>query len=256
MLESAEQSRVLTDAEYKEKKNQYQLELNLLQKHLKGEKIPLVIVVEGPEASGASDHTEKLLESLDPRGFRVFSFEEDLADTYMPFLQPYWQNIPPKGKIHLFERSWYHKAIRDRVSKKEKKHEFYKRLEYIKTFEKTLTNDGTHIVKFWIHVSQKQQKQNLQLRKRNPETAWRLTSYSAYENRHYERMYTAAEEAIQKTGEVYAPWHIISARNPKASRLDIMRHLLDTFERIIGDAFRKKALEAILESQKQSILSM
>lgn len=256
MLETLESTSGLTDEEYRQKKNQYQLELNLLQKHLKGEKIPLIIVVEGPEASGASEHTEKLLESLDPRGFRVFPLDENSNDTSQPFMQPYWQNIPPKGKIHLFERGWYHKTIRDRVLKNGKKHDFFKRLDYIKSFEKTLTTDGTFIVKFWIHVSEKKQKQNLKLRYRNPDAAWRLTKYSWYENKHYKRMYETAEEVLKTTGTEYSPWHIISAENKKSARLNMMALLLDTLENIIGNTFRKKALEAMLESQKQSILSM
>jgi polyphosphate kinase 2 (PPK2 family) len=115
MLEKVDLSKKLTKAEVKEVLPELQMELSKLQRECKAKKLPVMIVFEGLGAAGKGVQINRFIQALDPRGFQVYSTTKETEDEKMhPFLWRFWTKTPAKGRIAIFDRSWYRKVLVDR----------------------------------------------------------------------------------------------------------------------------------------------
>lgn len=252
MLETLDLNRSLEKSEYKKLKKSYENELFMLQRHIRGEKIPLMIVIEGLETAGKGSVIEKLVDPLDPRGFEVIpvfpSSEDDLS---RPYLYRFWMNTPAKGSIHIFDRSWYIRLLYGRVFGDVKKKEWRQIANDIRNFERTLSDNGTYILKFWLHISQKQQKKRLKKLSKSPEERYRVGKQQLKENKKYDKFIELAEEMMLITGTSWAPWNLVSTENLRWGRIEVMKRIVESMESLVGNAFREKALEYLQSSIKK-----
>lgn len=235
--------------EYKARKKKIAQDLFMLQKYLKGEKIPVIILFEGLEAAGKGSVIEFMAESMDPRGFKVFPvLEPDEKEKSKPFLYRFWIDTPAKGFIHIFDRSWYMHVLEDRVRKKTGKKECHIAFDEINQFERTLKDNGTYVIKFWLHISEKEQKKRLKKMEKSREHRWRVGKKEWRQHKNYSKYIYSAEDMFAATNTSWSPWHLISTEDVDRGKLEVLEKIVLFMEKIVGKAFREKALDSFQKS--------
>lgn len=146
---------------------------------------------------------------MDPRGFEVYTVKKETEEEAMhPFFWRFWTKMPAKGRIAIFDGSWYRKVLIDRFEKRTKERELPEAYYSICSFEKQLTDDGNVVIKFLLDIDKKEQKRRLEKLKGNKETAWRVSQGDLERNARYREYQMMMEEMLQKTDTDYAPWTI------------------------------------------------
>ena len=234
MLEKIDLERSVDKAVYRQEHEEYQERLGAVQRRLKEAGIPVIILFEGLGAAGKGIQINRLIQALDPRGFDVYASSRPTEEEAMrPFLWRFWTRTPEKGRIAVFDRSWYRRVQIDRfdgITKKENLPEAYRD---ICSFEKQLTDDGTVIIKLFLLISQKEQKHRFKKLEDSKETAWRVTEGDWRRNREYDSYLKINEEMIEKTDTGYAPWNIIEATDKNYASLKIIRCVTERLEEVL-----------------------
>lgn len=172
MLEKIDLKKKLEKKEYDLIMEELTPELALLQRECKAAGIPITIVFEGWGASGKGTLINQLIRPLDPRGFKVFTIQKTSEDEAMrPFLWRFWTKTPASGRIHIFDRSWYRKVVEEQFEENKAQKLKTDVIGEILNFEEELVTDGMVIIKFFLHISKKEQKsrfENLEESKKHP----------------------------------------------------------------------------------------
>lgn len=188
------------------------LELGVLQRALRARGVPVILVVEGWNASGISDTIAELLFGLDPRGVDFHAFgrpgEEELAHS---FLRRFWVRTPAQGRIAVFARSWYSRTMAEMLTGIDWESRLDRALTSITTFERQLADDGTLILKFFLQISKEEQRRRLLARERDPLTAWMITQNDWDFHRQYDELAPVIEHIRQATDTPGAPWRKVEA---------------------------------------------
>ena len=146
-------SKLESKGEYEELLQEYQFRLLKLQRKIIEKRIPLAIAYEGCDAAGKGGNIKRLTEALDPRGYEVHPIgAPSSGEKATHWLRRFWLRLPPRGRIGIFDRTWYGRVLVERVEKFAKKEEWQRAYREINEFERTLTDDGLVLVKFWIHI--------------------------------------------------------------------------------------------------------
>ena len=197
--------------------------LGLLQRQCKEAGIPVLILFDGYDAAGKGYQINRLLQALDPRGFDVYTGDKDGEEEALrPFLWRFASKAPEKGRIVIFDTSWYRRVMQDRFDGKLKKHEIKEAFEDILAFEKQLAEDGTVLIKLFLDIPEKEQKKRFERLEESEESSWRVTEADWNRNRHYGKFKEIVEEALDRTSAPYAPWNVISAIKRDETALEIM----------------------------------
>lgn len=251
MLEKVDLSKKLSKEEYKEKMLHLETRIGQLQRECKALKIPIMIVFEGFGAAGKGLQIGRLIQSMDPRGFHVFPIKNETEEERMhPFLWRFWTKTPEKGRIAIYDGSWYRRALIDRFEKRTKEKELPEAFHSINSFEKQLTDDGTVIIKLFLDISRKEQKKRFEKLQKNKETAWRVTQGDLERNAKYNEYAAMMEDMLFKTDTDYAPWTIIEATDRRFATVKIyttvIKAMADQIEKL---ARQKKKVTADQETE-------
>ena len=231
MLEKIDLSKTMDKKEYKKRMEVLGPKLARLQRELKSCNIPVMIVFEGFGGAGKGTQINHLIEPMDPRGFTVYSTQaETQEEQYHPFLWRFWNKTPEKGRIAIFDRSWYGKLLVERYEKKTHKKDIPGVLEDIENFEKQLTDDGTLLIKFFLAISEKEQGKRFDKLLSKEETSWRVSKADKDRNKHYEEYARMADEMLTRTDTEYAPWTIIEAHDERYAAVKILTTVVEAFE--------------------------
>ena len=231
MLEKIDLSKTMDKKEYKKRMEVLEPKLARLQRELKSCNIPVMIVFEGFGGAGKGTQINHLIEPMDPRGFTVYSTQaETQEEQYHPFLWRFWNKTPEKGRIAIFDRSWYGKLLVERYEKKTHKKDIPGVLEDIENFEKQLTDDGTLLIKFFLAISEKEQGKRFDKLLSKEETSWRVSKADKDRNKHYEEYARMADEMLTRTDTEYAPWTIIEAHDERYAAVKILTTVVEAFE--------------------------
>jgi polyphosphate kinase 2 (PPK2 family) len=203
---------------------------------------PLCVVFEGWDASGKGGCIRRLVAPLDPRHVRVASFA---APTYNEkrhhFLWRFWPQLPGWGGMAVFDRSWYGRVLVERVEGFATENQWRRAYQEISEFERTVVDDGTILVKFWLHLSDAEQLRRFERRQHDPLKLWKLTEED-WRNRDRRGVYeTAVEEMLERTDTPYAPWSLIEGDNKRWARVKV----IETVIRSIEDGLRARGLEVL-----------
>ena len=167
MLEKLDLTKSLSKAEYKEKMAELTPKLGKLQRECREYGIPVMIAFEGYGASGKGVQIGELIKALDPRGFEVYAVKNETEEERMhPFMWRFWTKMPAKGRVAIYDSSWYRKVLIDRFDKKTKKSKLGDAYRSICSFEEQLTSDGMVIIKIFLAIDKKEQKKQERLIKR------------------------------------------------------------------------------------------
>ncbi len=237
MLEKIDLTKSLKKKEYKKRMAKLESKIAFLQRELKNLGVPVMIVFEGFGAAGKGTQINRLIQALDPRGFTVYSTDAETKDEKMhPFLWRFWTKTPEKGRIAVFDRSWYRKLLVDRYEKKTSKKEIPIILEEISSFEKQLTDGGTLVMKFFLDISEREQKKRFHKLMEKKATSWRVSDKELDRNKHFQDYLEMADEMLTKTDSDYAPWTIVEAEDDQYATVKILSTVAAAFE----DRYKKE----------------
>jgi len=191
----------------------------------------LLIVLQGMDTSGKDGTIKHVFRIINPVGVKVKDFKRpndvELAHDYLWRVH---EHTPRNGRIVIFNRSHYEDVLVVRVNNLVPKTVWEKRYEHIRAFEKMLADEGTTIVKLFLHISKDEQRARLQERLDNPSKHWKFEHGDVAERAHWEDYTKAYEQAISETSTDYAPWYIIPSDRKWYRNLVISQLLINTLE--------------------------
>lgn len=231
MLEKIDLSKKVDKKTYRRVMDEAEEKLGLLQRECKDAGIPVILVFEGMGAAGKGVQINRLIQALDPRGFDVYACDRPTEDEQMrPFLWRYWTKTPAKGRIAVFDRSWYRSVQVDRFDGLTPEDKLGDAYQDILSFEKQLCDDGTVIMKFFLYIDKDEQKRRFKKLEGSKETSWRVTDEDWNRNKDFGRYLKMNEEMLEKTDTDYAPWVIIEAVDKDYAALKIASTVMDRLE--------------------------
>ena len=251
-------------AEYKERYDVLVSKLAVLQAQAVAKGIGMVVLLEGWSGAGKGSRISDLLYHMDARATSVHVTDDvdedrcrglrdinrDIMD-YHPFMEEFWKELGPRGNITFFNQGWYNKAGQslffnppyDEVEAFVKPEEASAALKTmrdslfnsVRSFEEQVSADGYIVKKFFLHISQKTQKERLRELAADPETAWRVDEADLRELKIYDRLYDAYDSMVERTNYDFAPWTVLNGEDKRAVNLAIITEICRSFE----DALRR-----------------
>jgi len=231
--------------------------------HWASNRYALLLIFQGMDAAGKDGAIQHVMSGVNPQGCQVFSFKQPSADELEhDFLWRTTRRLPERGQIGIFNRSYYEEVLIVRVhleillnqglpeALRDTKTLWKDRYRSIVDLEKHLHRNGTLILKFFLHLSKREQRKRFLERIDEPDHNWKF-SRSDVQERAYWKDYTKAyEECLTATSSPHAPWHVIPADNKENARLIVSQTILDTLGRLKmaypkTTAKRKRELKAI-----------
>jgi polyphosphate:AMP phosphotransferase len=210
MFEAAELGRKIPKEQFKAQVPALRSELLDVQQQLRGARFPVLVLFAGVDGAGKGETVNLLNEWMDPRWLITRAYAEPSdEESERPEYWRYWRDLPPNGRLGLFLSSWYSRPVLDRVYRRIGAAEFDRELDRIAAFERTLTDDGALILKFWMHLGRRAQKKRLEKLEADPLTKWRVTKLQWQRWRMYGKFVAAAERTVQQTSVGRAPWTIV-----------------------------------------------
>jgi AMP-polyphosphate phosphotransferase len=204
-------------------------ELRDLQQAILAAGIPVVVLLEGWDASGKGDTIGTLVYPLDPRGFKVCTTHAPTEDDrFRPYLYRFWTRLPARGKFVFFDRGWHRRMLEGRIDGELDQQGLVAAAGEIREFERQLTDDGAVLIKFWLQVSKKEQKRRLEDIANDRYERWRLHQPGMKERPSYRRSLEVAEEMLALTSTVNAPWTLVAAESRYFRRIDVLQKVIAT----------------------------
>jgi polyphosphate kinase 2 (PPK2 family) len=192
---------------------------------------PVCVVFEGWDASGKGGTIKRLVAKMDPRHVRVAQFAAPTPDEKRHhFLWRFWPKLPGWGGMAVFDRSWYGRVLVERVEALATREQWLRAYDEINAFERSLADEGTILIKFWLHISDEEQLRRFKRRQANPLKAWKLTD-DDWRNRGMREQYIEAiEDMVARTDQSHAPWHLIPADSKRYCRVTVLNTVIDRIE--------------------------
>jgi polyphosphate kinase 2 (PPK2 family) len=210
MLETINLDRKMSKKDYKKLMDSLEVRLAALQREAKTKKIPVMVVFEGWGAAGKGTLINRMIAPLDPRGFKVFTIQEANEEEKMhPFMWRFWTRTPAKGRMHIFDRSWYRKVANEEIDDPMSEAELKGAYKQIHSFEEQLSADGTLIIKFFLHITAEEQKKRFEKLDSIPEQRWRVTKADWKHNKQYDQYLKVYDRMLEETDFAFAQWHVI-----------------------------------------------
>lgn len=188
----------------------------------------VLIVLQGMDTSGKDGTVSSVLESVNPLGCRVWPFKTPTPlESAHDFLWRIHDKVPEKGMMTVFNRSHYEDVLIARVKELVPKSVWSKRYDQINEFEELLVESGTIILKFFLHISKKEQEERLMKREEDPIKAWKLSAGDWVERQYWNQYQEAYEVALTKCSTKVAPWYVIPADHKWYRDLAVAQKIID-----------------------------
>ncbi len=188
----------------------------------------VVIIISGVDGGGRRESVHLLNEWLDPRHIETHGMGEPTDEEHdRPPMWRFWRVLPPRGKIGIFQGSWYSLPILDRVYGKSRNVDMEEAMEGNVRFEKMLSDEGALILKFWFHLSKPFQKSRLKSLEKDANTRWRVTKRDWEHFGLYDKFRKTSAEALRLTSSAQAPWYIIEGSDERYRGLMLGKIVLE-----------------------------
>lgn len=215
-------------ADYERQLASMQGVLQLIQQAYLGTAERALLVLEGSDTAGKGGIVRRLGWALDPRSFKVHPIAApDQHERAQHYLQRFWERLPEKGQIVVFDRSWYGRVLVERIEGFATETEWRRAYREINDFESMLVDSGIRLVKLFLHITPDEQLRRFRDRLVDPLKRWKL-SYEDFRNRAHRAEYEVAiEDMMAETTTKQAPWHLIPANDKPFGRIAAFRILAD-----------------------------
>jgi AMP-polyphosphate phosphotransferase len=235
MLDKIDLSKKVDKKTFKEMMPSLEDQLYQVQKASWDAGIPVIILFEGWDAAGKGTSIQKLTSPIDPRGFKLYAIRAPRTfENKNPWLWRFWLKVPPRGEWAIFDRSWYGRVMVERVESLIPEGEWRRAYRDITEFERTLTDDGTQIIKFFLHISKQEQKRRFEKLAKDPLNAWHVTPEDWEHHRRYDDWLLAYEEAFERTETEWGPWTIVEATDRRHTWVKIYQTVIQTLAERMG----------------------
>lgn len=224
----------LSDHDYEKQLPSLQRDLARLQIALFLQKKRAVIVFEGTDAAGKGGAIRRMIQTMDPRAYRVYPIGPPTEyEAERHYQQRFWQRLPKNGELAIFDRSWYGRVLAERVEKLATEKEWRRAYHEINNFERLLSDDGVIIIKMFLHISKEEQRERFIRRWENPDKQWKLTSKDLDAHNQYHEYIEAFDEMLDKTSQENREWNIIPANNKNYARISTLTKTIEVLSKTI-----------------------
>ena len=207
-----------------------QVELVKLQEWIKNTGKKVVVIFEGRDTAGKGGTIKRIMERLNPRIVRVVALgvptEKEKTQWYF---QRYVPHLPAAGEMVLFDRSWYNRALVERVMGFCTEEEYSEFMRSCPAFERMLVRSGIVLIKYWLSVSDEEQERRFQKRIQDPMRRWKLSPMDVEARAKWVDYSKAKDRMMEYTDIKQAPWYVVNADVKKHARLNVINHLLSLF---------------------------
>ena len=229
MSKTASGVRKLPNDAYEKELARLQSELVMMSEWVRATGTRIVVVFEGRDAAGKGSAIKRVTQYLNPRHVRVAALpaptERDKTQWYF---QRYVAHLPAAGEIVIFDRSWYNRAGVERVMGFCTEDQYRLFLEQAPIFEKMLIDDGILLRKYWFSVSDLEQEARFRSRAGDPMRQWKLSPMDVQSITRWEDYSEAKDVMLARTDRFESPWNVVESEDKKASRINVIAHLLST----------------------------
>lgn len=214
---------------YEAELKRLQTELVAMQEWVKQTGARVVVVFEGRDAAGKGSAIKRITEYLNPRVARVAALPKpsDRQKTQWYF-QRYVEHLPAAGEIVIFDRSWYNRAGVERVMGFCTQEQYERFLVQAPIFEQMLIDDGILLRKYWFSVSDVEQQARFKARSEDPMRRWKLSPMDLESITRWEAYSQAKDHMFAATDKPQSPWYVVESEDKRASRINVIAHLLST----------------------------
>jgi PPK2 family polyphosphate:nucleotide phosphotransferase len=230
-------------AQYKELLEEHVEQLSAMQQlHYATNRHAILLIFQGMDAAGKDGAIKHVMSGVNPQGCQVYSFKHPSAtELEHDFLWRTTRDVPERGRIGIFNRSYYEEVLIVRVHRdilhgeglvdapRHDRQIWHDRYRSIVDLERHLYVNGTRIIKFFLHLSKREQRKRFLARIDEPDKNWKFSSTDIQERQFWPRYTKAYEECLSATSTRHAPWYVIPADDKESTRLIVSRIVLDMF---------------------------
>jgi polyphosphate kinase 2 (PPK2 family) len=247
MFESAELGHEVDKERYDEEEPKLRNALLDAQYELVDKKqFSVVILIAGVDGAGKGETLNTLNEWMDPRHIQTNAMRP-VTDGLegRPPMWRFWRALPPKGRMAIFVGSWYSQPLLERVYGETKTAELDQQIDDILKFERMLHDEGTVVLKFWLHLSKQQQKKRFKSLEKSKQTAWRVGETDWKHLGMYKRFQSTAQHLLRGTSTADAPWLIVEGRDERYRNLTVGTAILNALRGRLDAATAKHTDDAV-----------
>jgi polyphosphate:AMP phosphotransferase len=231
ILKTLDMTRVLDKHEFKFELEKYQGRLNSLTRDPKFKNITVVVVFEGNDAAGKGGSIRRVTGALDARQYQVVPIaaptEEERAQSY---LWRFWRHIPRRGRVTIFDRSWYGRVLVERVEKFISDSDWMRAYGEINDFEAQLVRHDIMVVKFWLAITKDEQLRRFEDREQTGFKNFKITDDDWRNRKKWKQYEHAVCDMVDRTSTEIAPWILVEANDKNFARIKILKTLCDQIE--------------------------
>ena len=201
------------------------------QNKIKDNKLPVVVLIEGWGTAGKGTLIGNVINNIDPRFYKVATFDmpTDL-EKRKPFLCRYFEALPEAGKFRFYNTGWMNEIVMQRLDGSMSDSLYEKRIASIRRFERQLTDNGYLVLKFFMHITEDEQKKRINNLKDHIDTKWRVSEGDLWQNKHYKACEKIFEKYLEDTDSSSAPWYIVDAKSEKWTELQVLERMNEGIE--------------------------
>jgi polyphosphate kinase len=228
MSENTEaRNKPLPEKLYEKELENLQLELVKLQEWIREKNLKVIVIFEGRDAAGKGGTIKRITEKLNPRICRIVALAKPTErEKTQWYFQRYVAHLPAAGEMVLFDRSWYNRAVVERVMEFCSEEEYWEFLRSCPNFERMLIRSGIILIKYWFSVSDTEQEKRFKSRLNNPTKRWKFSEVDLKSYRLWDDYSRAKDEMFGYTDTKQSPWYVVNSDDKKRARLNCISHLL------------------------------
>ena len=213
--------------ELKTKLKEEREHLAAFQMKIKEASLPVMVIFEGWNAAGKGAIIGKVIRNIDPRFFKVATMDRQPSEEEKryPFLYRFIRDIPEAGKFRFFDTCWMEEVVDEVLDGTLDEVNYKKRIHSINVIERQLCDNGYLVIKFFFHISKKEQKKRLEALRSDKDTKWRVDEADLLQNKNYDNCLDIYERYLEDTNESRTPWYIIDAADKKMAELQVLQFL-------------------------------
>jgi len=234
-LRDLDLSLALDDDSYERQLEALQGKLAKLTRGKRFAKRSLVVVFEGVDAAGKGGAIRRITAALDARSYHLVPIaspsDEERAH---PYLWRFWRNVPRRGGIAIFDRSWYGRVLVERVEGYAAPVDWLRAYDEINRFEEDLVRAGAIVVKFWLHISPAKQLERFREREKTPFKNFKIGPDDWRNRKKWAAYEQAVADMIDRTGTEIAPWTLVEAEDKRYARVKVLRTLVGSLATALG----------------------
>ena len=233
LLGSLDLSKRLPKQKYESQLEKWQGRLNALSREAKFKRLSVAIVFEGPDAAGKGGAIRRITGALDARQYLGIPIaaptEEERAQ---PYLWRFWRHLPRRGRLTIYDRSWYGRVLVERVEGFCAEADWMRAYSEINDFEEQLVLNRTLLAKFWLQISKDEQLKRFKLREKTSFKRFKITAEDWRNRKKWDAYQIAADEMVQRTSTSLAPWTLVEANDKFYARIKVLKTLVQRIERV------------------------